>query len=385
MSVKLHERVLVDCAPRRVREWGYWQFPCLTRMNDRWLFTFQEAADSYSTYGSKRVYYVSDPEITGWEHFKDEDAINEARSILLPNGDRVIKRSENSALITDIALPECVGEFEINKRHYYCYKNDELDPEVGGLALLRKRKGETEWVKESALMHENGGIRCGFDGCLPAMQARGNQFCMGPDGKVYLLVYNFKLNSDGTPDIYDRVYLMASSDNCQSFEEIGEIPYTPDLANDKDAYDPGRRGFLEPAMEFLKNGDILCVMRTTHFGIGPLYQCRSRDGGKTWSRPQIISDHGVYPHLVELECGAIVLTYGRPGVDMMVSYDNGESWTDHSVLIKSVGGILDDSCGYTTLLPYDSNKCVVGYSDFNYDPGDGYPRKALFSRIIEIV
>lgn len=37
----------------------------------------------------------------------------------------------------------------------------------------------------------------------------------------------------------------------------------------------------------LADGSVLCLLRTADGnGIGPLYFCRSTDGGATWSRPR---------------------------------------------------------------------------------------------------
>ena len=69
-----------------------------------------------------------------------------------------------------------------------------------------------------------------------------------------------------------------------------------------------------------------------------------------------------------------------------VSEDEGRTWSAPlSIVPVRHRDIHADSCGYTHLVPVDSQTCMLGFSDFNYDPGDGYPRKALFSQMIRIV
>ncbi|MBQ7868628.1 MAG: exo-alpha-sialidase [Clostridia bacterium] len=385
MAIQLFDRVLVDSAPRRVRQWGPYQFPSLCKKDGKYYYHFNDAADHYSAYGQPGWVYRTDAACLGWEWCDDRDAYNEARALTLPNGDRVCRYSIQSALTKDLVLPPSVGEFTINGRHYTCYRSDELPLDIGGFSLLRKKAGESEWKLEHVPMHENGGIRGAFDGFLPAMQARANKFWLGPDGKPYLLCYNFKLREDGTPDDRDWVYLMRSDDNAHSFQEIGAIPYQPDLSVDPDAYSDDRRGFLEPDMCFLDEKRILCVIRTTHRCLGPMYICRSSDGGATWTKPEYLHNHGVYPHLLRLECGAVVLSYGRPGVDVMVSWDEGETWSKPVCIVPQKNPKpTADTCGYTQLIAVDRNTCMLAFSDFNYDPGDGYPRKAMFSQLIRL-
>ena len=385
MAIQLFDRVLVESAPRRVREWGPYQFPSLCKKDGRYYYHFSDAADHYSAYGLPGWVYQTDAACLAWEWCRDEDRYNEARALRLPNGDLVCSYSGKSALTAELELPEAAGAFTITGRHYTCYRNDQLPPEIGGFSLLRKKAGETQWKLEHAAMEEKGGIRCAFDGFLPAMQARANKFWLGPDGKPYLLIYNFKLREDGTPDSRDWVYLLRSDDNAHSFHEIGTIPYEPELSVDPQAYSDKRRGFLEPDMCFLDDRRMLCIIRTTHCELGPMYLCRSEDAGATWTRPRYLHTHGVYPHLIRLENGALVLSYGRPGVELMISWDDGYTWSKPvSIVPPKNPDPTADTCGYTQLMAVDQNTCMLAFSDFNYDPGDGYPRKAMFSQLIRI-
>ncbi len=117
---------------------------------------------------------------------------------------------------------------------------------------------------------------------------------------------------------------------------------------------PGREGFGEPVMLLLANGDLLCHIRTG----GPLLQVRSKDGGKTWSKPKQIADFGVDPDLIQLSNGAVVTSYGRPGVWLNVDFDGtGEEW-DKTVEIYSGPG-----CSYTSLVEIEPGLVALFYGE----------------------
>ena len=74
--------------------------------------------------------------------------------------------------------------------------------------------------------------------------------------------------------------------------------------------DPVGQGFDEPTILRLRDGRILCVMRTGHFS--PLYAAWSSDDGKTWTEPRYTGlERGCDPHLLMLEDGRILLSYGE--------------------------------------------------------------------------
>ncbi|MBI3922945.1 MAG: exo-alpha-sialidase [Armatimonadetes bacterium] len=89
-----------------------------------------------------------------------------------------------------------------------------------------------------------------------------------------------------------------------------------------------QEGFDEGALARAPNGDILCVMRSGgSFGKHtPVYLCRSRDEGRSWSKPEPIADRGVWPNLCVMKCGVIVCTYGRPDNYLIFSTNNGKTW-----------------------------------------------------------
>ena len=86
----------------------------------------------------------------------------------------------------------------------------------------------------------------------------------------------------------------------------------------------------------LANGDLLVMLRTG--SASPMFQARSTDGGKTWSEPQQVMDHGVAPCLCLMQNGVLVCSYGRPHSGIMFSYDGtGHKWEDAQDLYRAEG------------------------------------------------
>jgi BNR repeat-like domain len=93
------------------------------------------------------------------------------------------------------------------------------------------------------------------------------------------------------------------------------------------------QGFCEGAIERVKDGSLLIVMRTGSYQ--PMYTSRSIDNGATWSTPQPLLAGpdkqqfvGVYPSLTLMGNGQLVLWAGRPGQSMLTSPDgSGRTWT----------------------------------------------------------
>ncbi|MCP4644379.1 MAG: exo-alpha-sialidase [bacterium] len=126
----------------------------------------------------------------------------------------------------------------------------------------------------------------------------------------------------------------------------------------------GSEGFCEAAMLRLANGDLFCAMRTG----GPLHTTRSTDGGKTWTEPQAVADHGVDPDLLLMRNGILVLSYGRPNVDLIFSTDGtGQTWTKPFTVYRGPG------CHYTSLEEGANGDLMVFFSQsaFGGTPGTG--------------
>jgi hypothetical protein len=165
--------------------------------------------------------------------------------------------------------------------------------------------------------------------------------------------------------------LLRSADRGDTWERFSEIASDPNAPDE---------GYCEPVMVRLGNGDLLAMMRTG--SASPMFQARSTDGGRTWSAPEQVMDHGVCPDLCLMESGVLVCSYGRPNVSIMFSYDGtGTKWEDAQVLYGARGGRTADpdwarwsyGSSYTTLLELEPGLLMLFYdqSGFVGRPGPG--------------
>ena len=147
----------------------------------------------------------------------------------------------------------------------------------------------------------------------------------------------------------------------------------------------GTEGCSEPDLARLPNGDILCLMRTG--SDTPMVQSRSKDDGKTWSKPVSVGWPGVKPKLRMLENGVLACStgrgvYGHPQVTCaMVSIDGtGERWEAPFNFHTGPG------CSYT-MNRERNGKLEVLYSHSSFTkPGGAYglPFQSIRKAVIDI-
>ena len=139
----------------------------------------------------------------------------------------------------------------------------------------------------------------------------------------------------------------------------------------------------EPDTIELPDGTLLChirmqskVGRRSH-DLFTIYQSVSKDGGKTWSRPEPLLDpmDGSPPHLLALPDGTLICTYGRRilpyGIRVMVSTDHGKSWSTNHILYENE---VSYDLGYpATVLLKDGSLITIFYAH----PVEGDPAVIL--------
>jgi hypothetical protein len=88
-------------------------------------------------------------------------------------------------------------------------------------------------------------------------------------------------------------------------------------------------------MAELADGRILMVFRV---GVGsPLWKVYSGDGGKTWGIRSATTAWVVWPQLLLLSNGVLILTAGRPGIGLWVSNGttaDGSSWRHYNLEVE---------------------------------------------------
>jgi len=164
-----------------------------------------------------------------------------------------------------------------------------------------------------------------------------------PDGSLLATIYG---HQDGHKKY--TAALVRTQDGGKHWELRSVIAHSEDI---------GVEGFCEPAMVRLANGDLLCALRVG----GPLRTTRSTDDGKTWGEPEAIADHGVDPDLLLMSNGVLVLSYGRPNVDLLFSSDGtGREWGTPMTVYRGPG------CSYTSLVEGENGDLLVFFSQSEF-------------------
>lgn len=225
---------------------------------------------------------------------------------------------------------------------------------------------------------------------------------VAPDNSLYIAHYRCN-GANPFTGVYtgnDESYILRSTDNGESWQIHGYIPYQPDEEQDKLCY--LKKGFVEPCIEFMPDGSMLCILRTCTVFMGapewgPTYLTRSLDGGKTWEKPTYFTDRGALPQLLQLKCGVTLAVITRPGIFVYASFDNGKTWpqkleimtdTDRSGLANVPPARANfhqyvGSCCNCTILPIAENKALLTFSDFYIPDDNGVKRKGI--KTVEIV
>ena len=150
-----------------------------------------------------------------------------------------------------------------------------------------------------------------------------------------------------------RVWVIASTDRGQTWQTLGTPGYAPEL---------GPEGMGEPGMTELANGDLLMVLRNGEWG-EPVFQTRSTDGGRTWSRPKKLPATGVWPTPCVMSNGMLVIAVGRgrpANYYLWVSPDGrGETWTSRTLIAeggKGYASVVETADGQLVYSGYNKQK-----------------------------
>lgn len=89
---------------------------------------------------------------------------------------------------------------------------------------------------------------------------------------------------------------------------------------------------------------------------------RSRDGGKTW-RHSCMNAEGVFPKMIRMSNGVLVLAFGRPGNNLLFSTDNGRTWGRELAITGADGR----TTGYCDVLEVAPGRLLVVFDGYNTD------------------
>ena len=166
-----------------------------------------------------------------------------------------------------------------------------------------------------------------------------------PDGRILLPL------SD-VPN-YRVVFLTESSDGGQSWSAARRVAGGADHA------------FEEPAIVACGGGRLVMVMRDNETRC--LHQSVSNDAGISWSAPSVLPIQGYPAHLLRLQDGRLLMTYGwrQPGYGIRAvwSHDNGDNWqTDQTILIRD--DMRNGNLGYpATIMLSDGRFFTIYYGE----------------------
>ena len=389
--LKLMEPVAVSLAPRDCQKWGQWQFPQLSRMQNGGIaLTYSVGGDSNGGNKATRNAYSMDGGKT-WTH---TDEFPSPIGLVLPNGDLIRRRGGRFIPADDLCLPKPDKEFMWDVEYQELYRVENFPICFRGRRIERYCPESRSWKMERKLLEvpqeymvitSDDLIRHPFGSEGRWINLQNIQTMkVSPSGEVWL-VYDYASAQGEYP--FWGVAFFVSGDNGHTFEYRSHVVYddsfTPSFyqpPQGPEIQPPNRppEGFNEPALAFLPDGTALCLMRTD--SRSSCFIMRSTDSGYTWSRPEEFDTFGVRPYMVNLDNGAILAVYGRPGVRLRACSDpKGKVWSEPVDVLTG----YDSSCSNCTMVPVGPDEVLLAYSDFHWPDGEGGYTKAIVVRRIK--
>ena len=191
-----------------------------------------------------------------------------------------------------------------------------------------------------------------------------------PNGRLLLGLYG-RLTDYEEYGGYEarRAYLVKSDDKGDTWEHFSTLAYDP----------AGIIYYQEPALVRLDNGTLVCMLRAEKapsFTHDALYVTYSDDDGASWSLPKRLKIWGYPPHLLKLNDGRILLTYGyrrdEGGVKGLISED-GYTWDPSQIFTITTGGNASTNCdgmggwhiGYPSTVQLEDGTILTAYHQYD--------------------
>ncbi|NLL84855.1 MAG: exo-alpha-sialidase [Lentisphaerae bacterium] len=385
IKVTIHDPVLVACSAAGETRWGFHQFPALGRLPDgRMLIMYADAEDASETHGAAAPCFVSDNEGASWEPINGgiKPTRPHYRISAVFDGEYLVTPSLPYLDVVEsgITLPEPVATGDTYGT-VFTYRLRDLPPAAQEyfryLPALRWRPGAAVWEDTVVEYDTNGLLAWRRDNSRLLPRTFFERTLLRFKGELLYPDYRARYErDDGSVASKGFTTLMVSTDNGRSFKRRGTVAM--------DAADNDLMG--EPQLSPTADGRLVCVIRRTDQTQKPMCITWSEDSGHTWTPPQRLFDFGVWPSVLLMGNGAMVLSYGRPGVHMAIDPNGtGATWAIREALIPGDHEQKQrHSCGYTSLLPIDDDSFLIAYSDFLYKNNRGEPCKAILTRRVEV-
>lgn len=393
MRITLSEPKIVAMGPcSETAGWGVYQFPDLWKLPDgRLLYSFHDAADSVTAYGSEKRFCLSCDNGNTWAEVPKGE-IAHLMGLQLSNGDLLRFQELPSIPTESLNLPEPVGT---SVKGFTVYKMADLPDGIcqKSWQFIRITEAHPDGITESATIHWPHMFTAAAKGVLIQPTPRG-RLRLAPDGSLWMPHYTAAGIDPESGELVSRQmsnYLFRSTDNGHTWDLMTFLPYHP--ASDREAH---HEGYNENDIAFAPDGSMIRLIRTQVIyptrEFEPMLITRSTDGGHTWTEPEYFDFTGVWPCLLTLGCGVTLATYGRPGLFLRATNDPAcLQWEDRMELIHSSGerdtpgSVLNRAtCSYTDMIPLDDHTAGLAYSDFTIKDENGVPRKTMMFRTITV-
>ena len=180
------------------------------------------------------------------------------------------------------------------------------------------------------------------------------------------------LKEHGPYDFYlYRTWCIVSHDGGETFEYLTTVAD----CNTYPIADVNAEGYCETDCIEVEDGHIVAVLRTGgHEIYSPLYVAHSYDYGATWEAPYTVVDWGVWPRIIKMEDGTLVISSGHVHTFLLFSSDGGLTWSEPCILERCDGKwgqscsgynyITESAAGELTLIFDDPKEGIAAGDDF---------------------
>ena len=262
-------------------------------------------------------------------------------------GGKVMINTFNNGFDTPVCR-DWMGDERPNK-HYH------LPVSKGYLSQLDLAEVDKQYYGSLFVLSDNG-YEFGDVQACPVQNPHGP--CAMPDGKAFIVGNRF-LPGGWVPGL-----------DCYILDGEGKATHVSSIHDDCDHVN-----FCE-AHQLVLDDRILVHIRTDD--TFQIWQCESFDGGKTFTTPHKLIDHGSPPHLLRHSSGVLICSYGyrkEPyGQRVMLSYDNGQTWETDYILRDDAH---DGDLGYPATVELKDGSLLTVY----YQKPDGLDNTVIMQSI----
>jgi hypothetical protein len=386
LRVRMDDPVLISQAGPEVTAWGPYRMPKLFRFPSGELcVTFAVGLDQYADQGMTSPAYLSSDLGRTWRQSTfPHPRLAGMNPIIAPilDGEFYSLPATQGIRLDPARLPTPVGRFPNIYSGFCLYPLDECPADVSSwckdLNAVRWSPATKRWSDERVGWDHRDQLLFRYDHEGHWTQKVYFESAPVISGRelLHLDYWTCYRTATGAAPAGWESSLMVSSDNARTWRRRSTVMTV--IAPDHNA---------EPVLAKNQSGELVCVIRRTVRLDDdlPMLLVHSRDDGRTWGQPRPLFDFGVFPRLLQLDNGVMVLSFGRPGVWLSFSTDGGHAWSSPQAIIAGERGKSQDhSCGYTSLVATGDDSFLLAYSEFQRPNSAGAPCKSILVRRVTV-